>query len=66
MIPVREDNGNSVYNYNNSFLNNNSLGIKVDKSYKPDDLELWKSIDWKERDYMEYPVEDDSFVGEIN
>ena len=62
MIPVLEDN---VYDYNDSFLKNNVLGIKVDKSYKPEDLELWKSIDWKARNYEDYPVLDDNFVGKI-
>lgn len=55
----------SVYDYNDKFLNDNVLGIKAHKSYKPEDLELWKSIDWKARNYEEYPVEDDNFVGKI-
>lgn len=62
---VTESDNSSVYDYNSSFLNNNSLGIKVDKSYKPEDLELWKSIDWKARDYEEYPIPEDNFVGKI-
>lgn len=27
------------------------------------DIELWKSIDWKSRNYEEYPVEDDTIEG---
>lgn len=30
-----------------------------------EDIELHKSIDWKARNWMEYPVEGDSFVGEV-
>jgi len=28
--------------------------------WKEEDIELWKSIDWKARNYEEYPVEDDT------
>lgn len=62
MIPVREDIDN-IYDYNNSLLDKG--WIKVDKSYKPEDLELWKSIDWQARDYEEYPIPEDNFVGKI-
>ena len=33
-------------------------------TWSEEDIELWKSIDWKARNYEEYPVEDefDSFI----
>lgn len=37
-------------------------------TWSEEDIELWKSIDWKARNYEEYPVEDefDSFItGEV-
>lgn len=33
--------------------------------WKPEDIELWKSIDWKARNYRPYMVEDDTFEGEV-
>lgn len=38
--------------------------IKEDE-WEPEDIELHKSIDWKARNYEDYPVEDDSFEGEV-
>ena len=33
--------------------------------WSEEDKDLYKSIDWKARNYEEYPVEDDTFTGSI-
>lgn len=33
--------------------------------WSEEDKNLWESIDWKARNYEEYPVEDDTFTGSI-
>lgn len=38
---------------------------KFEGTWSDDEIELWKSIDWKARDFKEYPVEDDRIDGEI-
>ena len=38
---------------------------KFEGHWSEDDKILWDSIDWKARDYKEYPVEDDTIEGKI-
>lgn len=38
---------------------------RFEGNWSDEDKDLWESIDWKARDYEEYPVEDDTFVGNI-
>ena len=38
---------------------------KFEGYWSEDDKVLWDSIDWEARNYETYPVEDDSFMGDI-
>lgn len=34
--------------------------------WSEEDIELWKSIDWKARNYEVYPVDDDTYLGTVS